>query len=63
MDKILDADPLETTEWREALESVVAFEGPDRAHFLLDGLMQEARRQGAKVPYSDRKAQRRESVR
>jgi pyruvate dehydrogenase E1 component len=51
MDKILDADPLETTDWREALESVVAFEGPDRAHFLLDELM-EARRQGAKVPYS-----------
>jgi pyruvate dehydrogenase E1 component len=43
---------METTEWREALESVVAFEGPDRAHFLLDELMQEARRQGAKVPYS-----------
>jgi pyruvate dehydrogenase E1 component len=52
MDKILGANPLETSEWREALRSAVAFEGPDRAHFLLDGLMQEARRQGAKGPCS-----------
>ena len=38
MDKNIDSDPLETQEWREALDSVLAFEGPERAHFLLDEL-------------------------
>ena len=45
-------DPVETGEWRDALGSVLAFEGPERAHFLLSELMGEARRQGAPVPYS-----------
>ena len=52
MDRITDSDPVETREWREGLESVLAFEGPERAHFLLDELMHEARRKGAPVPYS-----------
>ena len=52
MNKISDNDPLETQEWREALASVLEFEGPDRAHFLLDELFTEARRKGTPVPYS-----------
>ena len=52
MDKNIDNDPLETQEWRQALDSVLEFEGPDRAHFLLDELFTEARRKGAPVPYS-----------
>ena len=36
----------------EALASVLEFEGPDRAHFLLDELFTEARRKGTPVPYS-----------
>ena len=52
MDRIPDSDPVETREWRDALNSVLAFEGADRAHFLLDELMHEARRKGAPVPYS-----------
>src|SRR5688500_6816384 len=52
MNKISDKDPLETQEWREALASVLEFEGPDRAHFLLDELFTEARRKGTPVPYS-----------
>src|SRR3954469_10364583 len=52
MDKNIDNDPLETQEWRQALDSVLEFEGPDRAHFLLDELFSEARRKGAPVPYS-----------
>src|SRR3954471_24829939 len=52
MDKISDTDPLETREWREALGSVLDFEGPDRAHFLLGELFSEARRKGTPVPYS-----------
>ena len=35
-----------------ALDSVLEFEGPDRAHFLLDELFTEARRKGTPVPYS-----------
>ena len=27
MDRIADSDPVETREWRDALESVLAFEG------------------------------------
>jgi pyruvate dehydrogenase E1 component len=47
-----DIDPPETREWREALGSVLAFEGPERAHFLLSQVIEEARRLGAPVPYS-----------
>ena len=50
MDLVADNDPVETREWREALESVLAFEGAERAQFLLGELMQEARRNGAPVP-------------
>ncbi len=47
-----DLDPAETREWREALESVLAFEGADRAFFLLDDVLDHARRKGAPVPYT-----------
>ncbi len=47
-----DLDPAETHEWVDALDSVMAFEGADRAFFLLDEVIAEARRKGAPVPYS-----------
>src|SRR6478672_9565360 len=47
-----DLDPAETREWVEALDSVLAFEGADRAFYLLDEVTTEARRKGAPVPYS-----------
>ena len=47
-----DLDPAETREWLDALDSVLTFEGGDRAFFLLDEVIAEARRQGAPVPYS-----------
>ena len=52
MDQMSDADPLETQEWRDALDSVLSFEGTDRAQFLLGELLTEARRRGTPVPYS-----------
>ena len=52
MDALRDIDPVETQEWRQALDSVLAFEGAERAQFLLEELADEARRQGAPVPYS-----------
>ena len=47
-----DLDSLETREWLDALDSVLEFEGGDRAGFLLDSLISAARRKGAPVPYS-----------
>ena len=47
-----DLDVLETREWLDALDSVLEFEGGDRASFLLDSLISQARRRGASVPYS-----------
>ena len=47
-----DLDPAETREWLDSLDSVLAFEGPERAEFLLDELVTEARRKGTPVPYS-----------
>ena len=47
-----DLDPLETREWLDALDSVVTFDGTDRATFLLDELLSDARRSGVPVPYS-----------
>jgi pyruvate dehydrogenase E1 component len=47
-----DPDSFETQEWLDALESVLAREGPERAHFLLEALIDKARRSGAHIPYS-----------
>jgi pyruvate dehydrogenase E1 component len=47
-----DPDLLETQEWLEALDSVLAREGPHRAHYLLEKLIDKARRSGAYIPFS-----------
>jgi len=47
-----DPDTLETREWLDALEAVIEREGPQRAHFLLEALIEKARRSGAHIPYS-----------
>lgn len=47
-----DVDPSETQEWIEALEVVIEEEGSERAHFLLEKLIDKARRSGAYLPYS-----------
>jgi pyruvate dehydrogenase E1 component len=52
MDMIPDHDPQETQEWLAALEGVLAVEGPDRAHFLIEALIDKARRSGAYLPFS-----------
>jgi pyruvate dehydrogenase E1 component len=58
MHRQLDIDTLETTEWLDALESVLALEGPERAHYLLEQLVAKARRDGAYLPYSPNTAYR-----
>lgn len=48
----MDIDPQETQEWLDALETVLMNEGTERAHFLLEKLVEKARRSGAYLPYS-----------
>ncbi|RDH90426.1 MAG: pyruvate dehydrogenase (acetyl-transferring), homodimeric type [endosymbiont of Seepiophila jonesi] len=47
-----DIDPLETEEWLDALEAVLENEGVERAHFLIEKLVDKARRSGAHLPFS-----------
>jgi pyruvate dehydrogenase E1 component len=47
-----DADAQETREWIDALQAVIASEGPERAHFLLDALIDQARQAGIDQPFS-----------
>jgi pyruvate dehydrogenase E1 component len=47
-----DADPQETSEWLEALQAVIAHEGPERAHFLLEQLIALGHETGINMPYS-----------
>ncbi|MDH4234113.1 MAG: pyruvate dehydrogenase (acetyl-transferring), homodimeric type, partial [Gallionella sp.] len=47
-----DNDPQETREWLDSLESVLENEGAERAHFLLEQLIDKARSSGAGVPFS-----------
>ncbi len=45
-----DTDAQETREWLEALDAVISAEGPERAHFLLEKLIEEARHSGIDRP-------------
>ena len=47
-----DPDPQETREWLDALAGVMAAEGPDRAHWLIEQLIDAARQRGAYLPFS-----------
>ncbi|TKB53704.1 pyruvate dehydrogenase (acetyl-transferring), homodimeric type [Ferrimonas aestuarii] len=46
-----DVDPQETQEWLGALAAVLEQEGPERAHYLLEQMIDKARRSGAYLPY------------
>ncbi len=47
-----DTDPTETREWLESIDSVLRVHGPERAHFLLNRMIDFSRRSGAYLPYS-----------
>ena len=51
-DRQRDNDPQETREWVEAIESVIAFEGTERADSLLTSIVDVARRNGANLPFA-----------
>ena len=50
--KNADVDAAETEEWLDALEAVIERDGPERAHFLIESLVDRARRRGAYLPYN-----------
>ncbi len=50
--KNADVDAAETEEWLDALEAVIERDGPKRAHFLIESLVDRARRRGAYLPYN-----------
>jgi pyruvate dehydrogenase E1 component len=52
MSPMNDVDATETREWLDALDSVEAFEGVGRVDELLDGVVQAARRKGAKLSFA-----------
>ncbi len=47
-----DLDLQETQEWLDALDGVLVREGPERAHFLIEQLIERARRDGTGLPFS-----------
>ena len=47
-----DSDHQETREWLDALSAVIGAEGGERAHFLLEQLIDHARQAGIDVPFS-----------
>ena len=48
----LDTDAQETQEWMEALDGVINNEGAERAHYLIERLIAQAREEGIDLPYS-----------
>lgn len=46
-----DIDPQETAEWLEAIKAVLDEDGAERAHFILEALIDKARRNGAHLPF------------
>jgi pyruvate dehydrogenase E1 component len=47
-----DTDSQETREWLDALSAVIGAEGADRAHFLLEQLLEHARQNNIDMPFS-----------
>jgi len=48
----IDIDIAETQEWIDALEAVIQNEGVERAHYLLEQMVDKGRRTGAHLPFS-----------
>ncbi|HHA19137.1 MAG TPA: pyruvate dehydrogenase (acetyl-transferring), homodimeric type, partial [Methylophaga sp.] len=56
MTDFVDNDPQETQEWLDALESIIEVEGGEKAHHILEKLIDMARRSGVNLPYSSNTA-------
>jgi pyruvate dehydrogenase E1 component len=46
-----DIDPIETKEWLESIDSLLKAQGPERAHFILEKLVDFTRRSGTYLPF------------
>ena len=51
-DPLKDTDSLETKDWIESLDSIIKNEGIERAHFILEQLIEYSRVNGVRLPYS-----------
>ena len=49
---VQDTDPAESNEWLESLQAVIERAGPERAHYLLELLVDYTRRSGGHLPYT-----------
>jgi pyruvate dehydrogenase E1 component len=49
--RLEDLDPVETQEWLESIDSVLKTHGPERAHFILERLIDYTRRSGTYLPF------------
>ena len=47
-----DIDPIETNEWIDSLNSVIESDGAERAHYLIEMMIDQARRSGSNLPYN-----------
>ena len=45
-------DPQETDEWLASIDALIEIEGVERAHYIMERLIDKARRSGAYLPYS-----------
>ena len=43
-------DPIETREWLESIDSVMKIHGPERAHYIINRMVDHARRSGSYLP-------------
>ena len=48
----VDVDAQETREWMDALSAVIEKEGPQRAHYLLEQLLEHGRQNSIDLPFS-----------
>ncbi len=50
--QVEDLDPVESSEWLESMQAVIERSGPERAHYLLELLVDYTRRSGGHLPYN-----------
>ena len=56
MNDLHDIEPEETQEWLDALSAVIEAGGVERAHYLLERLIDSARRSGVDLPFTNNTA-------
>ncbi len=52
MTDFIDNDPQETQEWLDAMGGIIEIEGGEKAHYILEKLIDMTRRSGVNLPYN-----------